>query len=59
MPYLKLKIEFTLPYGTMLQSKAEDFSDDPLETENLSPVTKLLLEAFSQNIEGQELPPRS
>ena len=56
MPYSKLKIEFTLPDGTMLQSEAEDFSDDPLETENLNPVTKLLLEAFSQNIEGQELP---
>lgn len=58
IPYSELKIEFTLPDGTMLKSESENeyFSDDPLETENLSPVTKLLLEAFSQNIQGQELP---
>ena len=58
IPYSDLKIEFTLPDGTMLKSESENefFSDDPLETENLSPVTKLLLEAFSQNIQGQEVP---
>lgn len=58
IPYSDLKIEFTLPDGTMLKSESENelFSDDPLETENLSPVTKLLLEAFSQNIQEQELP---
>ena len=58
IPYSDLKIEFTLPDGTMLKSESENkfFSDDPLETENLSSVTKLLLEAFSQNIYGLELP---
>lgn len=58
IPYSDLKIEFTLPDGTMLKSESEDdfFSDNPLETENLSPVTILLLKAFSQNIQGQELP---
>ena len=58
IPYSDLKIEFTLPNGTMLKSESENefFSDDPLETENPSPVTKLLLEAFSQNIQGQNLP---
>ena len=58
IPYSHLKIEFTLPDGTMLKSESENefFSDDPLETENPSPVTKLLLEAFSQNIQGPKLP---
>ena len=58
IPYSDLKIEFTLPNGTMLKSESENefFSDDPLETENPSPVTKLLLEAFSQNIQGPKLP---
>lgn len=58
IPYSDLKIEFTLPDGTMLKSESENelFSDDPLETENLNPVTKLLIEAFSQNIQEQELP---
>ena len=48
----KIELEFTLPDGKVLMLSGEN---DPLQIEDLSPVTELLRQGFSEQRQGEKL----